>query len=131
MPNAWWAEFDFRVYRQDRGISYNESLLGRGCVYSCVDYGRAYDAPDDTAVLASVRAHTFIQLTKVAHAGRLCDHIGIFVNRGGYSVRACYLPDGQDAAAMIALERGKAEGFAVGERLAQAGSNGTLGAIYR
>ena len=130
MPDEWFASMPFRVYRHNREQTYNEYLLGIGCVYSCTDYGRAYAATDDK-VIAEVSSHTFVQLCKVARNLTLCDHIGIFVNRDGYSVRAVYLPDAKDALTVIANERGKDDGFQTGSRLASEGLNGTIGAIYK
>ena len=132
MPNEWWPDFQFRVYRQDRKQTYNEYLLAHGCVYSCTDYGTAAESTDE-AIIAKVKSEErFTQLIKVADSeNRLCDHIGIFVNRDGYSVRAIFSPDGQDAIETIAHERGKDEGLRVGVSIARNGGNGTLGAIYK
>jgi hypothetical protein len=87
----------------------------------------------DEAIIAKVRTEErYTQLIKVANReNQLCDHIGIFVNRDGYSVRAIFSPDGQDAIETIAHERGKDEGLRVGVSIARNGGNGTLGAIYK
>ncbi len=130
MPDAWWQALTFKVYRHERAISFNEYLLGLGCVFSCTDYGRAYESTDEK-VIADVRAHTWIQLCKVAKDLTMCDHVGIFIAHNGYSVRAVYTPDAHDAIATIANERGKDEGFRVGGILAGEGLNGTMGAVYK
>lgn len=39
VPGEWWKALEFKVYRSDRGQTYNEYLLGMGCVYSSTDYG--------------------------------------------------------------------------------------------
>ena len=132
MPAEWWSAFDFRVYRQDRAQTYNEYLLAHGCVYSCTDYGAAAGMSDD-AIIAKVKdEERFTQLTKVANKDNiLCNHIGIFINRDGYSVRAVYDLDGSDALYILGRERGKEDGLRVGNAIAQAGGNGTMGAIYK
>lgn len=89
----------------------------------------------DEALIAKIKSEEdghFLQLCKIANKeNRLADHIGIFVNRQGFSVRAVYESDATDAKRTIARERGKSEGFQVGAKIARNGGNGTLGAIYR
>ena len=100
MPDAVWQSLTFKVYRHNRPITGNEALLGLGCVYSSQDYGAAWDANNDEALIASVKASGGHQACKVAKKdGTLCDHVGIFVSRGGYSVRACLSWDGSPAKA--------------------------------
>jgi RecJ-like exonuclease len=134
IPAGWWQSFTFKVYRQERNQTYNEYLLGVGCVYSCTDYGTATGMTDE-AIIAKVKSEEdghFLQLCKVANKeNRLADHIGIFVNRQGFSVRAVYESDATDTKRIIARERGKDEGFRFGTAIARNGGNGTLGAIYK
>jgi hypothetical protein len=89
----------------------------------------------DETVIAEIKNEKggdFLQLCKIANKeNQLADHIGIFINRNGYSVRAVYESDAADAKRIIASERGKDEGFRVGTAIARNGGNGTLGAIYR
>jgi len=122
-----WRSLPFRVYRQDRAISWNESFLGYGCVYSCADYGRAW-AAEDSATLAAVREgdgrHQLIKVVRESDM-RLCDHIGIFLNRGGYSVRAVW-GDPAPIAHRAASELSEDEGRIAGGRIAALGGNGTL-----
>jgi hypothetical protein len=131
MPDEMYLALPFKVYRHNRNLTYGEELLGWNCVYSCTDYGRSFSASDDS-VIADVRSHRSTQLCKVASKSlELCDHVGIFVAANGYSVRPVFRPDGLDALATIASERPYNEGMAVGMKIAAAGGNGTLGAIFR
>ncbi len=134
VPPEWWNLFTFKVYRQERKQTYNEYLLGIGCVYSCTDYGTAARMSDETVIaeIKNEKGGDFLQLCKIANKeNKLADHIGIFINENGYSVRPVYDSDGSDAKQTIARERGKDEGFRVGTAIARNGGNGTLGAIYR
>jgi hypothetical protein len=134
IPPEWWESFTFKVYRQERNQTYNEYLLGIGCVYSCTDYGAAAGMSDEALIDKVKGEERYTQLCKVANKeNRLADHIGIFVNRGGYSVRPVYDSDATDAKQTIARERDVDEGFrvGVGVAMARAGGNGTLGAIYK
>jgi hypothetical protein len=130
MPDEWWHNMTFKVYRQDRDQTYNEFLLAHNCVFSCSDYGKAAGASDES-IIESVRKETYVQLCKVARDLKFCDHVGIFVNRGGYSVRAVFGSDASETLKTIASERGIDEGMAVGNAIAAAGGNGTMGAIYK
>lgn len=77
-----------KVFYQDRDITWNEANLGLGCIYSCEDYGRAWKERDKTfSLLGSHQASKFV---KNDNDLRICDFVGFFVNRGGYSVRACF-----------------------------------------
>jgi hypothetical protein len=66
MPDEMYLALPFKVYRHNRELTYGESLLGWGCVYSCEDYGAAFKSSDEK-VLADVRGHGFVQLCKVAN----------------------------------------------------------------
>lgn len=98
LPNAIWDSLPFRVYRHNRSLTVNESLLGLGCVFSCQDYGRTFKDDDNEKLIAEVCAHKHHQACKVVQDdGTLADHIGIFVSTGGYSVRPVF----ESAAAVV------------------------------
>lgn len=131
VPDSIWKGLEFKVYRHARALTGNESLLGIGCVFSCTDYGDAWKANDDAALIAHVRESSGHQATKVTKEdGTVCSHVGIFVCPGGYSVRAVF-DDVNAVVAKIATERPEGEYMAVAGMIAEAGGNGTLGAIYR
>jgi RecJ-like exonuclease len=90
MPKDIWAQVPLKVYRTNKPMTVGEYLLGMGCLFSCTDYGRAWGSTDEQ-VLESVRKHDSVQATKVcADDGRLCSHVGIFINEGGYTVKAVF-----------------------------------------
>jgi hypothetical protein len=90
LPAGAFASLTFKVYRVTREMTWGESHIGLGCVYSCTDYGRSNAATDD-AIIADVKNHSGVQACKVIDAqGNLCDHIGIFVRQGGYTVKAVF-----------------------------------------
>jgi hypothetical protein len=131
MPDEMYLSLPFKVYRHERSLTYGESLLGWGCVYSCTDYGDAFSASDES-VIADVRTHLYVQLCKVANKeNQLCDHVGIFIARNGYSVRGVFRSDGLDAIAEIASQNSYADGMQQGTAIARDGGNGTLGGIYK
>jgi hypothetical protein len=128
MPKEMFPTFTFKVYRHNRPITGNESHLGAGCVYSCHDYGDAYKANNDDALIAKVKESGSHQACKVCKEdGTLADHIGIFVSTGGYSVRAVF--DLNAVLAGIVNERPEGEYMRVGMKIAHEGGNGTLGAL--
>lgn len=90
LPADEWEKLEFRVIRNGPGMTFGESVLGFGCVYSSVDYGRAWSKPDaDT--LAEVVASNYHQACKVADkTGKVCTFVGIFISPTGYVVRACF-----------------------------------------
>jgi len=116
---------EFRVYRQNRAGSWNELHFGAGCVFSCCDYGAAWDHPEnDAALIEKVRNNSGQQACKFCRDdGSLADHIGIFVNRDGYSVRAVYTL--AETTARINREPSETAARVVGGILAGAGLNGT------
>ncbi len=132
IPQEMWESLDFKVYRSDRGISMNEALLGFGCVYSCLDYGQAYHTKDDNEIIVRVREHKFNQAIDVVNRDtrRLCDHVGIFVNRGGFSVRAVFEDRGK-VESEIETEIGYRDGLTRGAALADIGLNGTMAPYVR
>lgn len=89
LPDSIFPSLAFKVYRSDRPQTIAESLLGVG-VFSCTDYGR-HAQQTDTALIDSVKAHGSVQATKISKEdGTICDHVGIFCNRNGYTVEAVY-----------------------------------------
>jgi len=96
LPVEVWAGMRFVVYRENRAATWNEQYLGSGCVYSTVDYGRSRDMTDE-ALAEEVRTNKqSAQASTICDRdGRLADHIGIFTNRSGFSVRPVFAtPDG-------------------------------------
>lgn len=114
-----------RVTRQNRDISMNESLLGLGCLWSCTDYGSAWDGDDAdlqvkiTEQLATQR----VQATNIVdrETGAVVDEIIVIVSRGGYSLRT-----GSGAEARASRELSYAAGLVVGSMVAESGDNGTI-----
>lgn len=131
MPDGIWQSLDFKVFRHNRPISGNEALLGFNCVYSCEDYGRAWEENNDEKLLSEVKAaknHSH-QASKVCKPdGTLCKYVGIFVSRGGYSVRAVF--DEIETAAQLLCERSKRDYMQEGSRTAAEGGNGTIDALF-
>lgn len=84
---------EFRVYRSDRVQSINESLFGLGCVRSVTDYGR-YKTLTDAELIAKVIEDNSrgVQACKLVrdNDNKLPEHIGIFCNAQGYSIRAVH-----------------------------------------
>jgi hypothetical protein len=119
------------LVRQDRGATFNESLLGLGCLWSAIDYGRAWKTPEDqflTQVRQEIDKHGPAQACHVVDGqDQLPPAIGVFVHRDGYSLRAMT----QESVLKMARERGYAEGMAVGMLVYQLGGNGPLAGIYR
>ena len=123
--DAIYQTMEFRVYRQNREGSWNELHFGAGCVYSCCDYGAAWNHPEnDKALIDKVRDSTGHQACKFCREdGSLAGHIGIFITRDGYSVRAVYTL--AETVARISQEPGEVKARLVGGILAGAGLNGT------
>jgi RecJ-like exonuclease len=123
-PESIWQEMTFIVYRQDRENTWNESFLGAGCVYSSEDYGQAAKS-DNAAIIEKVKASGNHQAVKFAKEDNtLADHIGIFVTRNGYSVRAVF--SGVRAVnAQIAHEPSPTVARLFGGAIAADGGNGT------
>lgn len=129
IPVEVWQTLTFKVYRQDRGISWNESHLGAGCVYSCSDYGNAWDKLTDAQIIDEVKKSTGHQVCKLTREDcTICDHIAIIVNRGGYSVRAAWEPNATNATDKATSEPSESRGMAIGIAVANAGGHGTLAA---
>lgn len=79
------------VYRTGQPMNFLESLIGMGCLYSCTDYGRAWNDKTDEKLIQEVKIQQHTQATKVCKEdGTFCNHIGIFVRRTGYTVQAVF-----------------------------------------
>lgn len=120
--------FTLSVYRSDRAQSWNEAHMGHGCVYSCTDYGEHARMTDDELIARVRRSLKGVQATKIANrAMQVCDHIGIFCNDNGYSVRAVFESAAEverDAASELTV----AEGSLFGQMIFAEGGNGTMAA---
>jgi RecJ-like exonuclease len=124
-PESIWQGLAFKVYRQARQNTWNESYLGAGCIYSSEDYGQAAKM-DDATIISKVKASGNHQAVKFAKEedNTLADHIGIFVTLNGYSVRAVF--SGVKAVAdKIAREPSPTVARIVGGMIAADGGNGT------
>lgn len=129
-PDEIFETIEIRVYRSGRAQSFNESLLGLGCLWSTTDYGDHQDLSDEALVAKVRKGCTHVQATKVVRSKddlRLPDHLGVFCNRNGYSVRPVF----EEGVYGLTSERPYAEGLAVGNAVYNAGGNGTLAGIYR
>jgi len=128
MPDELWQSLELRVYRRvDRENSWNEAFLGLGCVFSCQDYGAAW-ASTDEKIIEDVQGHQHHQACKVAKDdGTICDHVGIFVNRNGYSVRAVYGAV-SEVEREIDSEPSVNSARVIGAAVCENGGNGTLAA---
>lgn len=122
-----WKTLNFKVYRSNRHQTIGESLLGLGCAWSTTDYGR-HKSETDEALIENTRNHSYIQACKFAqNDGTICDHVGIFCNDNGYSVKAVFVPT--DATKIENLFRNGLSvdvGMQVGMNLANQGLNGTM-----
>jgi ribosomal protein S27AE len=118
------------LVRQDRGATFNESLLGLSCLWSSIDYGRAWGTPEDQ-FCAKIRLEIGKHGSQACHVvddkDRLPPAIGVFVHREGYSVRAMT----EDSLRNMARERSYEEGMAVGMMVYRLGGHGTLAGVYR
>ena len=83
------SEFNFIVVRDTSGLSWGEAHLGLNSVWSCVDYGRAWESNDDEALIAKVKEgfnhEQWIKIT-VKETRKICDTIAIKLTPNGYSV---------------------------------------------
>ena len=112
------------VVRSDRSITWNESYLGLGCLWSTVDYGRHRTMTDEELV-AGVRngQHGSTQaIAVVDDQGRLPPFIAICCSDSGYSVRSAWkLPQ-------LLQEWDEETGHMVGMAVYRAGGHGTMAA---
>lgn len=123
------ASIPVEVRYADRDGSWNESYLGFGCLWSSTDYGRRFEARDDAALVAEVRAGQAqaCAITRELDDGelRLADVIVVTVTRSGYAPRAGWTdsPAGDGS-----RELGRDAALAVGAAVLAAGGNGTMAA---
>jgi len=68
----------------NREITFNESYLGFGTVYSVVDYGRHKDLSDEE-IIAEVKASPNKQACNYVLRDLLCDEIVIVSSNQGFS----------------------------------------------
>jgi hypothetical protein len=95
LPDDIWRGLTFKVYRTNQPLTWNESHLGLGFVFSCEDYGRAWNDTDEN-IITSVKEHGGHQASKIAKDdGSICDHVAIVVKRGGYAVKAVFTKPSQ------------------------------------
>lgn len=126
-------DIPLQVVRQDRSASWNESFLGLGCLFSVVDYGRAWES-SDAEVMERVRdgcdhvqACKIVQVDREAMTLPVVPLLAVIVSRGGYSVRAVF-DDLTAVAADAAEELDPQTALAVGTAVYRAGGNGTIAA---
>lgn len=127
-----------RLFFADRGMSFNESYIGIGTVYSVGDYGRTWEALSMGGLKAEsflerireeLAAGTSLQACKIADKeGNLCNHIAVIVNREGYSIWASYTDDSTDLLKQANGQPSVAAGILIGTRIYNEGGNGTLAA---
>ena len=116
-----------RILRADRQASWNESYLGIGCVYSCIDYGDAARQSDEALLARLKERNTHFQ---ACHFVRLenrqpvefVEAFGVYVNRSGFSVRPIFASTG------LKTFNPPGTDIAIGLAVANAGGNGTLAA---
>ncbi len=120
-----WKSLNFKVYRSDRHQTINEYLLGNGCVYSCTDYG-AYQKLTDGELIEKVKESSSHQAISFStKEGLVCDHIGIFCNNQGYSVKAVFTVSPKEIEKEFKKGLCVETGMMVGGELAKQGLNGT------
>jgi hypothetical protein len=95
MPEELWKSLPFKVIREANGrFGFNENFLGLGYVFTCGDYGAAWTANDEAALIEDVRNTRIHQACAVAMGdGTLCEYVAILVTPNGYKVRAVYPSD--------------------------------------
>lgn len=114
------------VVRSNRAITFNESYLGIGCLWSSVDYG-AHRRLSDEALAEKIRSdmsqgHSVQACHVVDKEDRLPPFIAICCNNQGYSVRSAWeLPQ-------LLQEWDVETGMLVGTAVYRAGGHGTLAA---
>jgi hypothetical protein len=128
------AALQLRVARQDREVSWNESYLGLNSLWSCQDYGTAWERPD-IEVLSDVREKLLNDRTQAvkllagdydrdATTAPIVRGLVVVVSRGGYSVRA----DTSLAESLAEREPDYTTAHIVGMAVYNAGGNGTMAA---
>ena len=93
IPEEWWAEFNFKVYKVENRQEFNEKCFTLKVCYMLTDYGMNKDKPDEE-LIAEVKKHPWMQASKVVNRDfTLADEIAILRNRNGYSVVAMFRED--------------------------------------
>ena len=139
LPVEAFKTLTFKVYIADRGISFNESYIGVGTVWSCGDYGRAWEVvsgEDDEEVIQKFIHNVLddasgVQACKITASMQdptVCNHVAIIVNRGGYSLRAAFTDDASDVLKQVNGEPSVSLGKLIGMKVYNDGGNGTLAA---
>ena len=115
-----------KVIHSNRAITFNESWIGTGCLWSTMDYG-AHKALSDEKLIAKVREGIhFTQACKVVDKqDMLPAFIAILTNDSGYSVRSGWMID------QVLVERGASEGMAYGIKVYSEGGNGTIAGLFK
>jgi hypothetical protein len=93
IPSEVWEKipFKYQVVRESRSATFNESYLGMGMLYSVIDYGRAWDNPDDEAFLKNEKSRmgNNVQLLNVwTEEKGLADRLVLVITHNGYYVVA-------------------------------------------
>lgn len=137
MPEGMMKTIPIKLYLQDRNISFNESYIGIGCIWSCLDQGRAWEqiGKDQAGVNAFMREirkevdEDTSQASKITDENlNVCNHIAVIVNKGGYSLRAVFSEDASDLLNKASGELPEPIGIMFGIQVANNGENGTLAA---
>lgn len=134
-PEGLVQSLPWAVVRQDRAQSFAEAYIGTG-LFSCTDYGRAWDAADDAALIAKIKGdERRTQATKIARKTddplvyQVATGIVVLLTPNGYSPVAYF----DDMAAVC--ERASAHlpadvAMMIGTRYhAETGGNGTMLAV--
>lgn len=136
-PDGFLATIPIKVFVRNANITFNEAYLGFGCLWSCEDYGRSWDyfaanGDEQEWIEKNIRKEKHTQICNIAHEDtrQLCSYIGVFVNKGGYSVRAVYETP-EEALSAIANERDKDSAMMIGSKAAELGLNGTIIGAFR
>lgn len=128
LPAEIMATFDVKVYGTGtREASWNEQHLGHGCLYSTSGLSWKFTTVEAELNNVKQRILNGTQACKVAEqlldesgkrlpVARLADHIGVFLNDQGYSVRAVWNSP-LETATDIANEASPAEAYANYARL--------------
>ena len=126
-----WRSLTFKVYRSNRPQTGNEAILGHGCISSVTDYGRHKKLSDTELIEVVKNDKGVVQAATICDENNvLVDHVGIFCHNQGYSLRAVYASP-ETTTQTISQERTIKDYMATGMKIADAGGNGTMMAIYK
>lgn len=126
VPREWIDALPIAVYRSERPQGISENLFGSG-LYSCVDYGGWQKKTDEELIADVRRSAGYVQAIKIVRESdmRICSSIGVFCNRGGYSVMPVY-ENPADTEALLKRQLTYEQGMAIGTKLAAEGLPGSL-----